>query len=157
MQTYREYRPTGFDLKGLALPDRQDWIVLPCGRNRDSGTLDESNFRTVLASLEGESETCEVHRFGHWACGWFEIIILAPERETDAEEIDGTLADYPVFNEHDYSELQYETAADCWARMCTSDRVYACQRFRVSPFAARRDELPEDPTGGLVDYLADGN
>ena len=26
---YRDFAPTGFDSKGLGLPDQQDWFVLP--------------------------------------------------------------------------------------------------------------------------------
>jgi len=79
MQTYSEYAPTSFDHKGLLLPDRQDWLVL-IGRNRDSECLVNSNFDCALAQLGGESDHVEVHNFGHWACGWLEIIIVKPDR-----------------------------------------------------------------------------
>ena len=54
---YRNYRPTVYDPKGYHLPDRQDWYVAPCGRNRDSDALQESNFRVALKILGGEGET----------------------------------------------------------------------------------------------------
>jgi hypothetical protein len=81
MQTYSQYRPTGFDSRGLGLPDRQDWLVLPVIQTRDSGPLEQSNFASALKAVGGESETVEVHRFGHWGPGWFEIIIVAPGSE----------------------------------------------------------------------------
>lgn len=81
MQTYAEFRPTAFDRRGAFLDDdRRAWYVLPVTRTRDSGTFDQSNFETALRILGGESETCEVHRFGHWGPGWFEIILVHPER-----------------------------------------------------------------------------
>ena len=125
MQRYKEFRPTGFDCKGLALDDRQEWFVLPCGRNRDSGCLDESNFACALKSLGGESDDVEVHRFGHWACGWFEIIIVRPESaaEKEARDIEAALADYVVLDESDFSEREYEAANEtCLASASCASR-----------------------------------
>lgn len=111
MQTYSKFCPTGLDPAGLALASQQDWLVIPCSRNRDSGALDESNFRVALESLGGESDDVQVHRFGHWACGWFEIIIVNPARENavdKAEGIEAALANYPVLSDEDYSALEFE-------------------------------------------------
>jgi hypothetical protein len=121
MQRYSEYQPTGFDPKGLALDDKQDWLVLPCGRNRDSGVRQESNFHCALAMLGGESWSgdggnVEVHRFGHWACGWFEIIIVRPDTKEakEAESIECALADYPVLDDSDVSDREHEAEWEAW-------------------------------------------
>lgn len=110
---YSEYAPSGFDARGLGLEDRQAWLVV-IGRNRDSGVLAESNFASALTSLGGESETCEIHRFGHWGCGWFELILLHPDRETEADSIESALADYPVLDDSDYSERECEALSESW-------------------------------------------
>lgn len=116
MQRYREYQPTCLDRKGLTLPDKQHWFVAPVDQNRDSNCLSRSNFRSFLKALGGESDHVEVCRFGHWGCGWLEIIIIDPESEAvkTAEEIESALADYPVVDEHDYSELSYEEYNESW-------------------------------------------
>jgi len=55
MQTYRDFRPTGFDSRGAFLDaDRQDWLVVPVGRNRDSGPLDESNFAAACGEMPAD-------------------------------------------------------------------------------------------------------
>lgn len=79
-------------------------------RTRDSDALDESNFRTALAMLGGESDTVEVHRFGHWGPGWFEVILVAPGSEAQrlAEHIEDSLQEYPILDEHDYSNRSVE-------------------------------------------------
>ncbi len=125
MITYREYAPTQFDSPGLALDDRQDWLVLPCGRNRDSDCLGESNFEAALAILGGEGEDTEVHRFGHWACGWLEIIIVRPgtAAETEANSIEDAMANYPILDEQDYSERENDAANMYWSAMRTDERV----------------------------------
>jgi hypothetical protein len=132
LTTYSQFRPTGFDPSGLALDDRQDWLVVPCGRNRDSGALAESNFAAALQMLGGESDTCEVHRFGHWACGWFEIIIVAPARESDAMEIVCALASYPVLDDSDLSERETNDAEESWSSWACSDLIdQLCKTFEL--------------------------
>ena len=110
MKTYSTWRPTGFDSPGLGLDDRQTWYVAPIGRNRDSDMLAESNWDVGLAMLGGESEDVEVHRFGHWACGWFEIILVRPDSEacTMAQRLEDTLAEYPVLDDEDFSRREEE-------------------------------------------------
>lgn len=156
---YGDWRPTSFDSRGLGLPDRQTWKVLPVTQTRDSGPLARSNFRTAVASLrtaDPSGDGYEVHRFGHWGPGWVEIVLIDPDgpAATEAAEIVASLESYPVLSDEDYSELLSETAWDAWQNMGTRDRIRACARYRVSIFAARRDDVPDSPTGGLIGYLA---
>jgi hypothetical protein len=118
---YRDYAPTTFDTQGLALPDRQDWYVAPCGTNRDAAPLQRSNWRvqqTMLAHLE-----TEIHRFGHWACGWFEILLVAPSDAAKAElaKIADGLADYPVLSEDDYGLEALEELRETWINCYAPD------------------------------------
>lgn len=126
MRTYAEYRPTQFDCKGLALPDKQDWLVAPVIQTRGSGCLEQSNFATALRLLGGESETVEVHRFGHWGPGWFEIIIVNPsdvERVKILESMESTLSDYPVLDETDLSNREYESYGQSWEQGAVRDFI----------------------------------
>lgn len=152
----RYERPAHFaDFSGM---DRTLYFVA-AGQHRDSDTLTRSNFRTMLARLGGESETVIVIRDSHWAVGWVESIYIH-ESDTRACEtanaIREKLEDYPVVSEDDWSELQYEDASRHWAEISVRERLRYCQDHDISPFAARRGELPEDPRGGLVESLADG-
>lgn len=160
---YGDFQPTGFDPKGCFLRDQQDWIVAPVSRTRDTGPLSDSNFEVALEMLGGESDTVEVHRFGHWGPGWYEIIIVHPEAETKehvrfadiVDEIQGCLENYPILSESDYSEREWNAAADYWQQMSTGERMEWCSRYDVSVFAARRDDVPESPTGELLSALAE--
>jgi len=159
MQTYREFRPTGFDAAGLGA-DRLgigEWYVIPAARNRDSGPLEESNFQTALQAVGGEGADVQVHRFGHWACGWFEIVIVRPATAAAerAAELEARLEDYPVLDEEDYSRREYERAAEYWVGMGIRERAEWCARYDVSIFAARRGEIPDDPRGELISALAE--
>lgn len=114
MQRYSEYRPTACDHAGLGLDDRQSWLVLPVGRTRDSGPHEESNFDAAIKRLGGESDTLEIHRFGHWGPGWIEIAIIDPSREAEGEAIECALADYPILDDEDHSAREYEAAQESW-------------------------------------------
>lgn len=125
MQTYAGYRPTGFDAAGLGLPDRQDWIVCPVIQTRDSGPIETSNFDAAVKILGGESDTVEVHRFGHWGPGWYEIILVSPERAGEVEELESSLENYPVLDENDLSEREHEEYMESWDNWGYKDFISA--------------------------------
>lgn len=155
LRPYADWAPTSFDRSGAFLPDRQHWLVMPVSQTRDSDTLSESNFAAALTALGGESDTVEVHRFGHWGPGWVEIIIMDPAdaaRVAVAEELVGRLENYPVLNEDDWSRREYDRAYEWWMACGRRERIRVCAKYRVSIFAARRDEIPEDVD---VSYLAE--
>lgn len=128
------------------------------GQSRDSDALERSNFRCGLARIGGESGTVLVIRDSHWAVGWIETIYIH-ESDADAlrkaDEICAALANYPVVDESDWSDLEWSEAAEYWQRCSVRDRMNmirdsdAC----VSLMAARRDYLPQDDCGRLYDYL----
>lgn len=169
MITYREFSPTEFDRAGAFLDDeQQDWLVSSVSRTRDSGILDQSNFACTLKALEECGEDFEVHRFSHWGPGWFEIIIARPGTvaANTLQSIEDSLADYPILDENDHSEREWNAAADYWKSMRVSDRVrliqecrdrfgkrYANESGAPSIFAARRDDIPEDSSGYIYERL----
>lgn len=159
LDTYATFAPTGFDRSGAFLPERQHWFVVPLSRTRDCGPLDDSNFETALAMLEDvdpDGEHYEAHSFGHWACGWFEIILVDPQHPATVEAAEGiaaALEDYPVLDEHDYSERQYEALNEAWQWLSMRDRIQLCADAGLSIFAARREYAPADDSGHIESYL----
>lgn len=147
-QTYRDFSPTPIDPKGLGA-DRHgigEWFVMPTTQTRDSGPLAQSNFDVFLEGLGGESAYVEVHRFGHWGPGWFEIILVKPTAKRTLEkaaEMAAALEDYPILNEEDYSRREYEEACQAWDDLSIRERIEICAKRGVSIFAARRDSIPE--------------
>ena len=135
---YKDYKPTQFD-HNIPLEDREEWLVVGVVRTRDSGPLDESNFHSALEILGGESETVEVHRFGHWGPGWFEIIIVdpTPEHEKAVEEIKSSLENYPILDESDLSERESEAEFEAWDNFGASDiRKQLVEAFELSDSTA---------------------
>lgn len=63
---------------GGTLTTYGDWFVAPISQTRDSEDYEAQLFEEKLEELGGESDTVAVLRFGHWACGWLDIIVLDP-------------------------------------------------------------------------------
>jgi len=161
LTTFSSFRPTQSDCVGLGSEGCEDWLLCPVMQTRDSGTLDRSNFRTMerlLECVDPDVKDHDVHRFGHWGPGWFEILIVRPGTEAHrvAQESACALSDYPVLDEMDYSELEHEIASEYWESMSTKERMEVCARYGVSVFAARRDYIPSEDSGEIYTYLADG-
>jgi hypothetical protein len=111
MTIYKDFAPTALDAKGLGLSDRQDWIVACCSVTRDSEPLERANWQVMLECLGGESDRLEIHRFGHWGPGWFDIALIAPDATdllAEHERIECALADYPVLCDETFSRLETE-------------------------------------------------
>lgn len=75
---YSDFRPTSHDVKGLGLPNQQDWFVLPYIRTRDSTPPAWNRILRRLKPAKAAGEV-EIHKFNHWAVGWYEIIIASPK------------------------------------------------------------------------------
>ena len=146
LQSYRDFRPTGCDPAGLGLDDRQDWLVAPVTRNRDSEVTARSNFRVVLKDLGGEGDNVEIARFGHWACGWFEVLLVRPGTEAadKADDWAGALESYPIACESDHSELEWEEKSRYWEHCGMRERMGLCVRAGLPFVAARHDYIPGD-------------
>lgn len=111
---YSEWAPTTFDRKGLNGDSEgiSNWYVMPTMRTRDSEALDLSNFAVALERLGGESDTVQIHRFKHWACGWFEIILVHPDHYSVAETICTDFDDYPILDEMHYAQTELDIATE---------------------------------------------
>ena len=146
-------------------------------QHRDCSILEQSNYQAIFAHLlefsrqfddpqfiEGDerSEYPWVYDFrvSHWGCGWIETLLVrddAPQKFLDeVESILSALADYPVFDESHYSELQYEESEKWWEQLSLDDRVELCRDMGCSIFQARHDFQPTDgnnPMSEFYDFL----
>lgn len=138
MITYSKFQSTNYDTRGLGLEDRQDWLIAPVGQNRDSSAWEQSNFAATLARLEkcdyeNFEDDVETHRFGHWANGWFEIILVRPGSIAAEEvaKIEKDLANYPLLDEDDYHVRLDEEAHNLWKTGYSPyQRVEYIRRYR---------------------------
>ena len=88
----------------------------------------------------------QIHRFGHWGPGWFEIIIVNPENKKVMEaamDIETWLAGYPILDEQDYSRREWDMMEEAWGWMGLPERIEICCQTGNSKFAARHDAIPD--------------
>ena len=145
-----------------------DYCIL--AKTRDSDALARSNWRCILNTLNAaaydggadyhDDRPIAYHwRAGHWGVGWIEYLMIradAPDAiKQTAGEIICALESYPVYDEQDFSELEYSEACEYWERCSVKDRLDYIQRADngISIFAARRAELPSDDNGSLMELL----
>lgn len=141
-----------------------DYLVL--SRTRDSDLVSESNWAVACKSLgavdhdSGEYESrpsVYTFRASHCLVGWVEYLLVRPDAPEatlkEAGEIICSLADYPILSEDDHSEREHEAQCETWERARIADRVHYLQKAKLCVFAARRDELPDDPNGALGEAL----
>lgn len=94
--------------------DWTGWLVAPCGRHRDSDSVERANWESQIERIP-ESETVQIVRERHWAVGWVEWLAIRPEdravveaAERIAEEIEG----YPVLDDDRLARIEVEDETD---------------------------------------------
>lgn len=89
--------------------------------NRDSGLLEQSNYKTIKDDLEKRfPKDVSDERFNHWAVGWIDHLLVrmldkrgkVTKAGVAALEWQDKLEDYPVADEEDYSRLELEETLD---------------------------------------------
>jgi hypothetical protein len=119
-------------------------------RNRESSFLTEHNWNEALDLLGGESDSVVIHRFGHWACGWWEALCVTESNKQAGQAIVDQLDCYPILNEDQFSEKEYEKSQEYWAELTIKERVELCQQADVCIFAARHNWIPQDDDSGYI-------
>jgi len=150
MKRYKDWSPTDLDIAGLNAEtlDIGEWYVAPCILTRDSKALETSNFAAcVRLCTEGDcnNDNWQRHSFGHWACGFFEVLLVRPDSAAykAMERAEERLEDYCALDEDDWSNREHETVCEVWDSMSMRERIRMCVERRESVFAARRDSPPD--------------
>ncbi len=108
--------------------DKQNWAIVYTS-NRDSDALDRSNASVIEKALSPwEGDTVETLSHSHWAVGHVDGFMIRVYDATGAitpaflaySELACALEDYPILDEHDFSELEQADADQTWAN-CYND------------------------------------
>ena len=96
--------------------DFAGWLCGPI-RTRDASLLAQSNYKCALDTLlavDNADADVQVQSCSHWACGYFDRILV--RRDTlaayELHKIYIALADYPVLDDLDFSQREYDAACD---------------------------------------------
>ena len=122
---YSDHVPTCFD-HHIEIDGRERWLVCPVSITRDTADpVTLSNWAAQLDALGGECDTVEVHRFGHWGPGWYELLLVHPSRVEDVHDIARALDNYPVLDDEDLSGLEAELSDEAWETVYRREMVDA--------------------------------
>ena len=83
-------------------------------QSRDSDLLTKSNFDVLEEEFDGK-EGVEIVRFGSWATGWVEYIMIHEEADDllmKADDYMEQLENYPVLDEEDFSQREYDATIE---------------------------------------------
>lgn len=143
-----------------------DYVL--AAQHRDSDTLTRSNWLVFTRDFHPEEFDGRSNDFAsrpavytwsasHCMVGWVDYMCIradAPESVlASAAESLAALSDYPILDESHFCDLEYTEACEYWERMSVRERASYCAESDISIFAARRDYLPEDPNGTLLERL----
>jgi hypothetical protein len=110
-------------MRGYKLEDACNWLVWYTS-NRDSCLLDQSNEQAIMERLqpfsEGDNPDLVFERHDHWAVGYcdgFSIRAFSVDAEVSPAfqefcRIQEELDNYPVLDESDYSEREFEATLE---------------------------------------------
>jgi hypothetical protein len=135
------------------------YIVI--GQHRDSCRLDRSNFTVAKQELDSlfdslapslpdlpDEEQYLVNPYeGHWAVGHVEWIGIHKDSPAEllecADNIKARLENYPILDEHHYSDLEWTEANEYWEHASIRERVRDWIQPAGLPCFAARHSLSE--------------
>ena len=135
-----------------AQPDDADQCAIFYLSNRDSGILDASNEACILEALkpytgwmrdpiDGHTFDVETCSHGHWAVGHVDGIVIRVYRDgeiTEAfRELHGlacALSDYPVLDDSDLSDREYEAENEAWGQAYGGARNFRKALTALAPW-----------------------
>lgn len=119
--------------------DAEEWCIVYTS-NRDSGLVDQSNAAAIEKIMGEFPETeCIAQSHNHWACGYvdgYAIRISNPDGSfTGAflawRDIVQSLEEYPLLDDSDHSEREYEGACENIASECRYDGFEPGQEYKI--------------------------
>lgn len=116
-------------------PDDADEFCIYHLDHRDSELLDQSNANSIRQALEPFEDEVRLETFSHWAVGWIDAVAVrvgTRAYRTLCEIID-RLSEYPILDEMDYSNREYEATL----------KNIGNSLYQVNK-EVDRDRLPED-------------
>jgi hypothetical protein len=133
------------------LNDAAQWAVIYTS-NRDSGLLDQSNAAVIEKAMTpftaGDDPDVVLESHSHWAVGHvdgFSVRVFKEGKITEAfktyHELARQMDDYPILDESDYSDREYEATLD---------------NIKDAAWRLKNDfELPEDWQYQVYSWLSD--
>ena len=115
---------------------REGWLI-GLAVHRDSDAIERSNWRVIVPPiLEAHPDDAAIERASHWLVGWVDYLLVRPgtQAATEAQEWADKLADYPLADEEDYGQLEWDeewcVRCDHGTREQHPGDGFVCRKFR---------------------------
>lgn len=132
------------------------YVVL--SQHRDSDIIAQSNFESavrMLTEVDPDSENFTICRFGHWAVGWMESIMVPINAPYEiiglCEDIVNSINQYPILDRDHHSEMKHDYIVGYWQTLDSEERA---QILRDNGENGKRWRS-NYPVGAAYDYLWD--
>ena len=149
---YSNWAPTAMDPRGLGCDEYQDWYVAPVSVTRDdeAHSFAACNFdamENLLMALDPEAADHRRFSFNHWACGYFDILLVRAGSPCydEAQRIACALADYPIIDDELLSQREHEAVQSAWWQLTQYQRATMLHErgLRATPAELKNDdEIP---------------
>lgn len=122
MKQLKDWNPTSWDSRSnyfdMSDGSYDNWYVAPVILTRDASILEQSNWQAACDILKADKlKTVQIHNFGHWACGHYDLILINPRNKKaieQGEDMERALADYPLLDEDDFYRRESEACDAAW-------------------------------------------
>lgn len=118
-------RPSDFGYHGN-LDMFKTWSLGPVIEHRDSTLIDQSNaheIKRIFEQTDPDGKDWTITNCSHWAVGWVDHLSMRVYKRVLHtlvpchvllvwQDIENSLEDYPILNENDYSEREYNATLD---------------------------------------------
>ena len=136
------------------------WSLGPVILTRDSDILTESNYHAIVKRLESFPEYEDlwaIEECSHWAVGWVKHLTFQVFDDTGNVspivavliDIHNELCDYPLLDEDDFSEREYDAAIE--------NIKDACRYWQYDDLSNDDLNLPENYEYALYSWFSDNN
>ena len=150
-------KPSHFAYYGDNKDMFETWGYLPFGvvTRDDQDTLNLSNQQTILSEIQDiNPKHIEIQSNGHWACGWVEQIAVKlfhngkpTKAGLKALELYRRIENYPVLDDSDYSEREYDATEDDICSYRKEFRQAVLEYFKL-------ESIPDNLTEEELDSIA---
>lgn len=136
MEKLKNWNPSSWDSRAnyMGTNDYDEYFVVYCKTRDSNSILCESNWEILCKELHAEENNgVEIVRFGHWACGHYDLLLVSPDSKelSRAEEFYHALENYPVLSDDHYSNKMFEAESEAFNNIESDFRYDLENKFVV--------------------------
>jgi hypothetical protein len=134
--------------------DRSIW-GMAYSHNRDSDLAEESNWDSMIKLMtRHNSRSIQIILCNHWACGWIEYMLINTNHKKAMYRLYGILGrleDYPILDDEDLSNREWEQAQEAYDNWASYDVNRLSVMNDITPLLDENGDY--DPTEEQIEVI----